>query len=372
MPTIDYRLFFNNQPAKRAQLDGVESIRVEQDVDMAWQATLEIPVCSSDSGKWAKEDDKSLADFGRVRVEVRFGKDPWAALIDGPIVGFDNNMSSEPGQSSITVRVQDDSVLLNRDESVDAYKDRTDDEIARKLLGSIPEIASVRVDSVPPPDTKLTPVEMQHGTAMQLLRALAKRQNMHAYVLPGPNPGESIGVFARFPTTKDGLPDMILMGQDRNIGRFDVKDRGTQPGKTVGYSVSITDKKIVKKTSSFQRLDLLGAQQPTKPANAATYLLPADLVDSVDLDAAVQASTDAANYQFEASGEVFTQCYAKVLTPYRLVTATGVNGILSGDYVVTGVVHTLNRSDYQQSFKLLRNARSAGSNAPAGLMEKVF
>ena len=25
---------------------------------MAWEATFEIPVCSNDAGKWAKEDDK--------------------------------------------------------------------------------------------------------------------------------------------------------------------------------------------------------------------------------------------------------------------------------------------------------------------------
>lgn len=373
MPTIDYKLFFNNAPAKQDQLDSVESIEIEQDVDMAWEARLEIPLCSSDSGKWAKEDDKILADFGRVRVEVKIGKDSFVPLIDGPIVGFDNTMSSEPGQSSLKLRIQDDSVLLNREETLDSFKDKTDDEIAEKIFKSIPDIPSVKKDSVPRPDAKLTPVEIQHGTGIQLLRALAKRQHMHAYVLPGSKPGQSIGMFKKYPTTKDGLPNMILLGAGRNISKLEVKNQATKAGKTVGYSVSITDKKTVKKTSSFQRLDLLGSEKAEKSnKNTGTYLLPADLVDSVDLDAAVQAKTDAASYQFEASGSLYTECYGKVLTPYRLVTVTGVNGRLSGDYVVIGVTHTLNRWSYKQAFKLLRNALSAGAGGSTGLLEKVF
>lgn len=373
MPTIDYKLFFNNAPAKQDQLDSVESIRVEHGVDKPCAATLEIPVCASDSGRWAKEDDQILADFGRVRVEVRIGKDAFVPLIDGPIVGFVNHMSSQPGESSITVRVQDDSVLLNHHETLDSFKG-TDDEIARAIFPSIPEIDPVvKFDAVPPNKSKLPSEERQRGTAMELLRKLAKRQDMHAYVLPGPNLGEkSIGVFQKYPTTKDGLPDLILLGPDRNIARFEVTNEGTQPGKTVGYSVSITDKKVVKKTSTFQRLDLLGSEPATKSDNTGTYLLSADLVNSVDLDSAVQAKTDAASYQFEASGELFTECYDKVLTPYRLVTVTGVNGRLSGDYVITNVVHTLNRYTYQQTFKLLRNARSAGAGALSSFFEKKY
>jgi hypothetical protein len=372
MPTIDYRFFFNNAPAKRAQLDMVESIEVQQDVDMAWQARLEIPLCSGDSGKWLKEDEKILADFGRVRVEVKIGKDSFVPLIDGPIVGFENKMSAEPGQSTIIVRVLDDSVLLNREETADFFKDKTDEQIAKKVFQSIPEIVSVKTDPVSPASSKLPAVEVQHGTAIEILRALAKRQNMHAYVLPGAQPGQSIGMFKKYPTTNDGLPNMILLGANRNIGRFDVKNQATQAGKTVGYAVSLTDKKVIKKTSSLKRLDLMGSDQAEKSANTGTYLLPPDLLDSVDLDSAVQAKTDEASYQFEVSGHLYTECYGKVLTPYRLVTASGVNGKLSGDYVITGVTHTLNRETYKQDFKLLRNARSGGADAATGPVGKLF
>lgn len=373
MPSIEYRLFFNNSPASQEQLDLVEEITVQQDVDMAWEAKLEIPVCTDDSGKWAQEDNAILADFARVRVEVKIGKDAFVPLIDGPIVGFDSNMSSEPGTSKVTVRVHDDSVLLNREESVEVFKGKTSDQIAKQVFRSIPEIADVKTDSVPPQQTNLQPVEVQRGTVMSILRALARRHDMHAYVLPGAKPGKSVGLFKKFPTEGDGLPDLVLLGGDRNISRFDVSNKATAPGKTVGYVVSITDKKRVKKTSSFKKLDLLGKEQGFKEEKrAGTYLLPPDLVDAVDLDTAVQARTGAASYQFEARGSLLTECYGKPLSPYRIVTATGVNGRLSGDYVIVGVTHTLNRWTYKQDFKLLRNARSSGSSGGGGLLDKVL
>lgn len=372
MPTIEYRLFFNNQPAKQAQLDMVESIEIDQDVDIAWEARLEIPLCTNDSGKWLQEDQKILDDFGRIRVEVKIGKDAFVPLIDGSIVGFDNKMSSDPGQSSVTVHVHDDSVLLNRTELVEFFENKTDDEIARKLFQSIPEIARFQTDPVPPLDGNLEVVRVQRGTAMQYLKRMAKRRNMHAYVLPGDEPGKTIGMFKKFPTTKDGLPDMILVGPDRNIGSFDVKNLATQPGTAVSYSVSLTDKKVVKKTSDPKQTDTTGSDPGEKPADISRLLLPPDAANATDLDSAVQAKTDAASYQFEVSGELYTECYGKALSPYRLVTATGVNGRLSGDYIVTGVTHTLNREAYKQKFKMTRNARSAGAGAVSGPLGKVF
>src|ERR1700730_13469649 len=129
MPSIEYRLFFNNQPAKQAQLDLVESMEVEQDVDIAWEARLEVLLCTSDAGKWLLEDQKILDDFGRVRIEVKIGKDPFVPLIDGSIIGFENRLSAEPGQSTATVHIHDDSVLLNREEAVEFFGDKTDDQI---------------------------------------------------------------------------------------------------------------------------------------------------------------------------------------------------------------------------------------------------
>jgi hypothetical protein len=373
MATVEYRLLFNGKAATQRQLDLIESITVQQDVDMAWEAVFEIPVSTSDAGKWTEEDDRAFAVFARIRVEVRLGKDQFTPLIDGPIIGFENTMNAEPGRSLFRVRAQDDSALLNRKAVVDVFEGKTDDQIARQVFQSFPEIASLQIESVPASGGAVPAVQTQHETAMSLLRRLAKRQDMHAYVLPGASAGQSVGAFKKFPSSKDGLPDIVVLGKDRNASHLELKETSTKPGKTVGSQVSLATKKVTSKTSRFELLDLLGPEQGLPDGvEPATFLLPPQVVDSTSLDNAVQAETSTSSYQFEGTGSLITESYGKSVSPYRVVTVKGVNGRLSGDYLIAGVTHTLSRDLYKQDFRLMRNARSSGSTAVSGPREKVF
>ena len=363
MPDVGYRLYFNNEPATRDQLDRVEEITVEQQVDMAWEARLQIPICTDENGKWTAEDEEFMAPFGRVRVEIKVGEADFVPLIDGPIVGHDSQMSSEPGQSATTLIVQDDSAYLNREEKINPYENKLDHEVAEELYGDVEQIAETDIEETPPPpDGSLTPVEMQRGTQMSLLRHLAKRQGMHAYVLPGEEPGQSIGAFRRFPTEPGDLPPLILLGPDRNVHTFNVKNDAQSPSSVEAYSLSITDKVVTKATSQFRDLELLGGEAAFKSEKETTKrILPPGQDGTVDANQAVAAEAANSSFAFEAVGDVMGDCYAGVLAPYQVVTVKGVNARLSGNYVIKKVTHKLTRSDYSQTFSLLRNARSEGS-----------
>src|SRR5258708_5797937 len=147
MAEIEYKIFFNNNSATREQLDMVEEITVEQDIDMAWHATLNIPICTDDKGNWTGVDDAFMAPFGRVRVEIKVAGGDFVPLIDGPIVGSDNTMSSEPGQSAIVLQVQDDSVYLNRKEAINKFDDMLDSDVASQLFGEVEQIATTDVET---------------------------------------------------------------------------------------------------------------------------------------------------------------------------------------------------------------------------------
>jgi len=119
MPAVEFRLHFNNDPATRQQLDRIGEITIEQEVDMAWEARLEFPACVDENGNWTGEDDDFMRSFSRVRIEIKNGRAPFIPLIDGPVVKSYDQRSSQPGQSSITLHVQDDSVYLDREENVE-------------------------------------------------------------------------------------------------------------------------------------------------------------------------------------------------------------------------------------------------------------
>src|SRR6266581_3026626 len=100
MSTSEFRVYFDGTAATKAQLDQIDTISVEQQLDMAWEARLEIPIRTTDDGRWTGADQSFASAFARIRVAIRIGDGSFVPLIDGPVVGTDLRMSSQPGQSS--------------------------------------------------------------------------------------------------------------------------------------------------------------------------------------------------------------------------------------------------------------------------------
>jgi hypothetical protein len=308
-------------------------------------------------------------------VEVKVGDVPFTPLIDGPVVGYDSKKSMQPGESAITLKVHDDSVYLNREERTERIENKLDHEIASQLFLEIEQIANVETDKTNPSAEGFPPVEIQRGTSMDMLTMLAERQGMHAYVLPGDEPGKSVGNFKKFTTEPSDLPTLILLGPDRNIVSCDITDDAQSPSTVSVSFMSAADKSITTSTSNPQDAELLGDELSFEAEGwdtAARISLPGD-GGFVDPDSRVQAEADRDSYSTEATGSVVASCYPGVLQPYKVVTVRGVNEQGSGYYIIKSVTHRLTRSDYSQSFVLRRNSKSerlsAGFNNPAG---KIF
>lgn len=360
MPDVQYRLFFNNKPAKREELDRFDEITVSQEMDMAWEAQFQIPLCTDDKGRWSGEGENFILDFTRVRVEIKVGDAPFVALIDGPIVGRDRQLNSEPGQSLLTLRVQDDSYYLNQQEEHFRFERSRDDEIAAQLFDQFQQvIKDKKIDRTPAPLSTPIPDVVQRGTAMQLLRFLAERQGFNAYVLPGQKPGQSVGYFKELPTKTDGLPPLILLGSDRNIFNFNPTHDAQRPARFRAYALGLADKTITRSESDLSSVPRLG-QSPTvrEPSNTAVQILRPQHGDAVDLDRWVAGETLRASYAISATGSAIADCYAGVLSPYRLIAVRGANTGENGTYLISGVTHRLTRSLYSQDFTLRRNAQS--------------
>jgi phage protein D len=370
MQQVEYRMFFDGRPATRDQLDGVDTVTVEQAMDAAWQARIEIPICADDRGNWSGQDADYFRDFARIRLEVRVGDGEFVPLIDGPSVGRDSRMDAQPGQSSIVLVVHDDSVFLNREDREERFENMTDSEIARQIFNQCEQIAETRIDDVPAAPGSRPPEVAHRGTHMRLLRELAERNEMHAYVLPGSEPGASIGVFEESPTAPADLPVLVLPGRERNLESFDFRSNEQRVAEVVASTMSLCERRINTRRSISENIDRLGEEAPSEDVQPpATRRLPPGSGEAVDLDHRVNAEARRLSYAYEASGTVRAGCYAGVLQPYLVVGVCGINARNSGNYLITRVTHRLTRSDYTQSFALKRNARSSGSGAsiPGGI-----
>jgi hypothetical protein len=362
MPFAQFRMFFDNQPADRQHLDMIEEIVVDQEVDVAWEARLKIPICADEKGKWEDEDFAFAQSFARVRVEMQIGSAPFVPLIDGPVVADERPKDAQPGQSALTLIVQDDSVYLNRHEEIRYFDDRTDSQIAEALFNEVKEIATTVIETTSHPSGYLPLVFVQRGTPMAALRTLARNQGMHAYVLPGENPGESVAHFNKFPTAPSGYPPLILMGADQNIKSFRIHNDAQRTTTVKTYRLDIPDKGETKGTAGLTDFDLLGSQALfDRDADIGTLIALPGICTRVDPKERAKIEADRASYAIEASGEVIKGRYPAVLRPYNTITVKGVDGRYSGAYRIKKVTHTFNRSNYTQAFTLVTNAVSAGA-----------
>lgn len=374
MPAKRFKVYLDNQPAPAEWLARVLSITVDQEVDHTWEANITLPLCLGEDGSWV-ELETDIAHT-RIRIELQLDTDPWVPLIDGPVVGHETGLHSEPGRSQVVLRVHDDSALLNLTEVVTLSDGLSDSDIARQLFTSdevniVPEtIASLNAPAQP-----LEGAEVQRGTNANFLRRLAERNALHAYVLPGATAGApSRGFFASFPESSQSptLAPLVLLGAERNVMRFDIDNDAQAAGEYHVQTLSLSDRGTFSSTGSFANETLLGGGAPDSTAATGTRLANPSASTGVDPDALARAQSVASSYTYEATGQVFPGRYAGVLLPYQLVNVQAGATSLSGTYLIKRVRHAISRSDHSQEFTVQRQVRAELNPSLNSLAASIF
>lgn len=367
MGAIEYKMWIDGKSATQKQLDSVDEIVVDQAVDRAWEAHIKVPVCVNDKGKWDGEGEAWMKTFTPVRIEVNGGNGKFVPVIDGPVVALNSSRSAEPGRSVVTIVVHDDSALLNRETKVDVQRGKTDGDLARQIFSNAN--LKPQIDDTAPQPNSTSDAAVQTLTPMAYLRELVRRHpGWHAYVLPGEKPGKSIGCFKKFPTDTDGLPEMVLLGADRNIGTFNVNHNGQTACSTIGATLAIDHGRVVYTTSSVTEPTLMGNAAPSASgAPPATCRVRPGVSDRVDLEEVTKGATANAALSLEATGSIVPFCYPAVLSPYRWVLVKISDSQFSSKYLITRVTHMLTHSLYTQTFTMRGNGVTvAAGGSPAG------
>jgi phage protein D len=371
MADAAYSLWLNNQPATEEQLALFSDIKVDQAIGMAAEAELSMYIGTDDSGAWSGVEEAFAQPLARIRVEAKIGTGEKVALIDGPVAAQKFELGAEPDSSRMVLVVQDDSALLNREEKVEIFEGLSDSEVAEALYkdgGLSPD-----VDDVPAAGADLARVVVRRGTPMQLIRELASRHGLFAYVKPGSEPGKSMGFLKRPSLEPAGYPELLLTGLDRNVSSFNAHFDALRPAAVAGGSVRISDYAVLTSEKTASALAPLGAegalQAVGKPART---LLARHREEQNDLDGSVQAALDLSTWAWAATTEVLAGVYSAVVEPHKVIRVRGVGGHLSGDWLISRVIHVLDGRSYRQQLTLRRNARSAGAGGGSLLPGGIF
>lgn len=365
MAETAFRVWLADRPATEEELGRIEEIVVNQEMDAAWEARIRLGLCLDEQGHWRHQGDAFTEPFARVRVEL--GLDGvFAPLIDGPVASVETAMDARPGRSSLTLVVQDDSVLLDRQEEVQVHEEATEDALAREMFGLLPQIADTRIET--PDGAPRT--EVRRGTPMAFLTRLAQARNWHAYVLPGAEPGTSIGCYLPNPSGPVTLPPLTLMGSNRNLMEVQVSQDGTGPEQTQATTLRVDDQGAVTSDTSQQEQALL-REFPAQPLEqTAVRLLPPEDNDREDLDSRTAGRAGRASFAYHMTAKVVPGCYRTVLTPYNKVSVRAGDSPLSGDWLLTKVTHRLTPSVYTQELEAKSDSQAdpaAPATGPGGL-----
>ena len=357
----EFKVFYGGTSATREQLDAIDEIVVEQEIGRAWEARIMIPIRIAEDGSWNGENDSAYAEFARVRVEARIGDGEFVPLIDGRITDQDPGMDTEPGMSTLTLTVQDDTTILHREAAAESFTGESDSAIARSVFGSANLGGRVDVEDTGAP-TDANAVVRRRGTPMQLLRLLMRRHpDFYAYVLPGQSPGTSDCCFKKLPASPDSaLLDLVLTGPERNISGFRIQRMSNRAARHVGASLSMSDHSVATGSASSADAAPSDGEAATTPGGSdlRTRRLPPGIGDFTEMSEAAEGAALDSSFTVRADGDVLPQCYGAILSPYRMVRARVSNSRYSANYVIFKVVHTLGLSEYTQSFSVRGNAVS--------------
>ena len=132
------------------------------------------------------------------------------------------------------------------------------------------------------------------------------------------------------------------------------------------------DKSVAASVVKFRDAALLDEEAATalSEENQTKRRLPPGHSDSVDLDSATKGKMETSALTMTADGSVLPLRYGGVLSPYRVIPVRLSDSRFSTHYVIFKVVHTLNHSNYTQSFTVKGNAVSSavsGSNVSANI-----
>jgi hypothetical protein len=354
MSEARFRVWFGSREASEDDLARIEEIELTQEVDKFWEARMRMTMCLDAQGRWQHRPDTVAGPFSRVRIELDPGNGSFVPLIDGPVSHFESTLDSQPGRSTASFAVRDDSVFLDRDEGTEIFRSRTDSEVADDVLRSIDQIDDTRIERT----SATHPITTRRGTKLMFLAKLANANERRVYVLPGAERGKSIGCFLPDPPRPIGdLPPLRLIGDDRNLSDVTIEEDSEAPERTHASTLRLSDGVLASFEVSAADLRIDGDRPAVPPGQTPLRLLPpADALREDPADAATAHARESA-YAFKLAGSVIPGCYAAVLSPYVKVQVQCGATPYSGNYLITKVVHRITPSLYSQHVE----ARSDGS-----------
>lgn len=342
-------------------------VHVECSRAEAWTGTIRFESRRDENGVWSVQDDPAIRAWRPIVIEAAFGTTV-EEIMRGYIREVYADYPEDPGATTVTVELQDDSYAMDREHVRKAWGNEVPTTDAAILL----EIMS-KYPLAPDPEngSGLDGLTInQNATDIRFLRARAEANGYELILDRG------LLYFGPMRLESDAQETILVYaGRDTHCFRFDVRAGGHQPD-AVGYDVA-------PETGSEP------VHQDVQPDVPSLGTEPADSVDSgltpfiwrldrpgsvsvAELDAYARGRANELSMRVRAQGELDGSLYGHVLRVGLPVGVDGIGTTMQGIYYVDAVTHVFSVDGYRESFTLLRNAYGDNLEAGASVLAGVL
>lgn len=330
-------------------------------------ATLTFESRRLEDGSWNVQDLDILKPWAPITIEAAFG-DRVEEVMRGFILRVDASYPADPGQTTLVVTCQDESLPLDRDhvrEQWGADGPTSDGVIVATIAG--------RHNLAPHGDNAdgLQAVSLNQDDTD--IKFVIERAQANGYELIIREGALYFGPMRLSLAPQDNI--MVYAGQDTNCIDFSLTDDGHLPDK-VAYDVAAREGDQNEPETVEPDLELLG----TTPATSAdsglgdfTWRLSrAGEATPEEAAALALAKANENAMKIKATGQLDGSLYGHVLRVGEPVGVDGIGQRYGGIYYVDTVNHTFDVSGYRQSFQLLRNAYGDNLEEAGGVLAGVL
>lgn len=359
MGQVAYTLYIDGEPAPQELIDVIQRLEVEDHAEMADMVRLTVAISVEDGcSTWNVVDDNTFQRLTKLHIDVNVGSGKTEPLIEAYVIETNADFANQPGQSVLNVVAMEPTVLMNLDETVKPWPNMADSDIAQEIFTSSSYKFGTDIDPTQPTRDEVDHTEIQHGTDIQFLQGLAKRNGYECYVEINPDTGVVEGHFhaPRLQQPPQGVLS-VNMGLATNVNSFHARFDMLKPTTASAQNVDVHSKDEQSADSDSEADKSLGTTSTVATANSRQVLLTGTgLTDTGELQTAAQAEVDRSSWAITAEGEVNTVAYGDVLRAKRTVMVRGAGVQFSGTYYVESVLHSFTGDGYSQQFSLKRNA----------------
>jgi hypothetical protein len=367
-----YQLLFDGSAADEVLQSAVSSVDVEENADLPGAVQLTVGVVATDQGDLQYVGDSRFQPFVNLAVVVTPDNGSAECIFDGYLLSQKLHLERGTTSSNLIVTGEDASWLMNLEEKVREWIDKTEGEVANAIFGEYGfGTDGGNTDNDSAAYTEDTHTLLQRATDAQFLRDLALRSGKLFRVVCGSQAGQRTGFFAQ--PKLDGtaaitldLADPEKWTVDSLDFSWDVAGRPTKVKARVASFTDSSEDGVGGETadSGLPALDQRGLSQFAGRDTTALVTTPAD--DAGQLDQRSRAVLIDGGWFARCEGEADVARLGAIPRVGQLIAIAGAGQVHSGNYLVWSVRHTLKADSHRLRFALVRNAVGPAAAPPSG------